>query len=379
MLLYSDAATYFESKKEVLKLLTFKEIKTRSVILTLKRPIKAKIAYIKEWPILIIDLYTNEGIVGRSYLQPYIDKSLKYISSIIDDFSDLLQNKELAPFDNFELMRQSLHFIGYEGLSLAAVSGVDMAIWDAVSKAAAKPLCCYLGGTVGPVKAYNSNGLWLEKGDVLSKEAKLLIEQGNFSAIKMRLGRDSFNDDLKAIELVKKAIGIEVKLMVDFNQCLSLEEALNKCRALEQFDLTWIEEPLIYDNLKGYSQLTREIKTPIQLGENFYGPRELYKAIEQKASDLVMPDFMRIGGVTGWINSAAIAGAGGIPISTHFYPEVGSHVMRVSQSAHWLEWLDWADDILLDPFNIKDGYVQIPNKPGIGIEWNEKVINKHLL
>ena len=379
MLLYSDAATYFESKKEVLKLLTFKEIKTRSVILTLKRPIKAKIAYIKEWPILIIDLYTNEGIVGRSYLQPYIDKSLKYISSIIDDFSDLLQNKELAPFDNFELMRQSLHFIGYEGLSLAAVSGVDMAIWDAVSKAAAKPLCCYLGGTVGPVKAYNSNGLWLEKGDVLSKEAKLLIEQGNFSAIKMRLGRDSFNDDLKAIELVKKAIGIEVKLMVDFNQCLSLEEALNKCRALEQFDLTWIEEPLIYDNLKGYSQLTREIKTPIQLGENFYGPRELYKAIEQKASDLVMPDFMRIGGVTGWINSAAIAGAGGIPISTHFYPEVGSHVMRVSQSAHWLEWLDWADDILLDPFNIIDGYVQIPNKPGIGIEWNEKVINKHLL
>jgi mandelate racemase len=360
-------------------MLTFKEVKTRSVILTLKRPIKAKIAYIKKWPILLVDLYTNEGIVGRSYLQPYIDKSLKYISSIIDDFNEVLRNKELAPYDNFELMRQSLHFIGYEGLSLTAVSGVDMAIWDAVSKAAAKPLCCYLGGTVGPVKAYNSNGLWLEKGNVLTKEAKLLIEQGNFSAIKMRLGRDSFNDDLKAIETVKKAIGTEVKLMVDFNQCLSLEEALNKCRALEQFDLTWIEEPLIYDNLQGYSQLTREIKTPIQLGENFYGPRELYKAIEQKASDLVMPDFMRIGGVTGWINSAAIAGAGGIPISTHFYPEVGSHVMRVSQSAHWLEWLDWADDILLDPFNIIDGYVQIPNKPGIGIEWNEKVINKHLL
>ena len=360
-------------------MLTFKEIRTRSVILTLKRPIKAKIAYIKKWPILLIDLYTNEGIIGKSYLQPYIDKSLKYISSIIDDFNEVLRNKELAPYDNFEFMRQSLHFIGYEGLSLTAVSGVDMAIWDAVSKAAAKPLCCFLGGTVGPVKAYNSNGLWLENNDVLEKEAKLLLEQGNFSAIKMRLGRDSFNDDLKAIETVKKAIGMEVELMVDFNQCLSLEEALNKCRALEQFHLTWIEEPLIYDNLKGYSQLTREIKTPIQLGENFYGPRELYKALEQKASDLVMPDFMRIGGVTGWINSAAIAGVGGIPISTHFYPEVGSHVMRVSQSAHWLEWLDWADDVLLDPFKVIDGHVQIPNKPGIGIEWNEKLVNKYCI
>ena len=357
-------------------MLTFKEVKTRSIILTLKRPIKAKIAYIKEWPILLIDLYTNEGIVGRSYLQPYIGKSLKYISSIIDDFNEVLQNKKLAPYDNFELMRQSLHFIGYEGLSITAVSGVDMAIWDAVSKAASQPLCCYLGGTVGPVKAYNSNGLWLEKGNVLSKEAKFLVEQGNFSAIKMRLGRENYNDDLKAIETVKKAIGTEVKLMVDFNQCLSLEEALNKCRVLDQFDLTWIEEPLVYDNLEGYSQLTREIKTPIQLGENFYGPRELYKAIEKKASNLVMPDFMRIGGVTGWINSAAIAGTGGIPISTHFYPEVGSHVMRVSQTAHWLEWLDWADDILLDPFTVIDGHVQIPNKPGIGIEWNEKVVNK---
>ena len=97
-------------------MLTFKEIRTRSVILTLKRPIKAKIAYIKEWPILLIDLYTNEGIIGKSYLQPYIDKSLKYISSIIDDFNEVLRNKELAPYDNFELMRQSLHFIGYEGL-----------------------------------------------------------------------------------------------------------------------------------------------------------------------------------------------------------------------------------------------------------------------
>ena len=358
-------------------MLTFKEIKTRSVILKLKRPIKAKIAYIEEWPILLVDLYTNEGVIGRSYLQPYIKKSLKYISSIIDDFNEILKNRELAPYDSFELMRQSLHFVGYEGLSLAAVSGVDMAIWDAVSKGADQPLCCYLGGTVGPVKAYNSNGLWLETGNILSREAEQLIEQGNFSAIKMRLGRENFNDDLSAIETIKKAVGPEVKLMVDFNQCLSFEEALNKCRVLDQFDLTWIEEPLVYDNLEGYSELTRDIKTPIQLGENFYGPRELYKAIEKKASDLVMPDLMRIGGVTGWMSSAAICGAGGIPISSHFYPEVGSHLMRVSQSAHWLEWLDWADEILLDPFNIENGHVQIPNKPGIGIEWNEKVVKKH--
>ena len=90
-----------------------------------------------------------------------------------------------------------------------------------------------------------------------------------------------------------------------------------------------------------------------------------------------MPDFMRIGGVSGWLKSATIAEAAGIPISTHLYPEVGAHVMRVSQSAHWLEWLDWADEIQKDPFPKENGFIKIPNKPGLGIEWDEAAISKN--
>ena len=181
---------------------------------------------------------------------------------------------------------------------------------------------------------------------------------------------------MTAIDTVRKAVG-DVKLMVDFNQSLTLDEALIRCHKLDDLDLTWIEEPLLYDNLEGYSRLTEQIKTPIQLGENFYGPRELYKALQMKSSDLVMPDFMRIGGVSGWLKSASIAEAAGIPISTHLYPEVGAHVMRVSQSGHWLEWLDWANEILQEPFQVEDGFVKIPSKPGLGIEWNEKAIAKN--
>ena len=165
--------------------------------------------------------------------------------------------------------------------------------------------------------------------------------------------------------------------MVDFNQSLTLDEALNRCHRLDDLNLTWIEEPLIYDNFEGYSRLTTDIKTPIQLGENFYGPRELYKALQMGASDLVMPDFMRIGGISGWLKSAAIAEAAGIPISTHLYPEVGAHVMRVSQTAHWLEWLDWADAILKEPFTKENGFIKIPDKPGLGIEWDEATIAKN--
>jgi mandelate racemase len=103
----------------------------------------------------------------------------------------------------------------------------------------------------------------------------------------------------------------------------------------------------------------------------------MHAALRAKACDLVMPDFMRIGGVTGWLRAAAIAGAAGIPMSTHLYPEVAAHVMRVTETAHWLEWQDWADPILQKPYDIKDGMLHIPDVPGIGLEWNEEAVAAH--
>jgi mandelate racemase len=166
-------------------------------------------------------------------------------------------------------------------------------------------------------------------------------------------------------------------LMVDFNQGLDFAEALYRCHTIDDHGLSWIEEPIVYNNLDGCAQLAAELKTPLQIGENFYGPREMHNAIQKRASDLVMPDFMRIGGVTGWMRAAAIAGAAGIPVSTHLYPEVAAHMMRVTETAHWLEWQDWADPILQRPYAIKDGLLHIPDVPGIGLEWNEGAIKAH--
>jgi mandelate racemase len=161
------------------------------------------------------------------------------------------------------------------------------------------------------------------------------------------------------------------------NQGLTLAEALQRCHMIDDHGLAWIEEPIVYDNLDGYTRLAAELKTPLQIGENFYGPREMHKALQRRACDLVMPDFMRIGGVTGWMRAAAIAGAAGIPISTHLYPEVAAHVMRVTETAHWLEWQDWADPILQQPYAINDGHLHIPDVPGVGIEWNEDAVAAH--
>ena len=355
-------------------MLTFKEIRARPVVLPLERPIVARIATIKDWPLILIDLVIEEGVIGRSYIEPYLVKAMRYLIPALEDLGSLLKGRQVAPLELYDAARKSLHFVGYEGMSMIAASGVDMAAWDALAKAVNLPLCVLLGGSVGPVKAYNSNGLWLREPQAVAEEALELRDQGGFAGLKLRLGRSRARDDLAALEAVRKAVGDDVSLMVDFNQGLNLAEALERCHAIDDYGLAWIEEPMVYDNLDGHAQLAAELKTPVQIGENFYGPRELHRALQKKACDLVMPDFMRIGGVTGWLRAAAIAGAAGVPVSTHLYPEVAAHVMRATETAHWLEWQDWTDPILRTPYRVEDGLLHIPDAPGLGLEWNEEAV-----
>jgi mandelate racemase len=357
--------------------LTLKSLRARPVVLKLKRHVVARIAAITDWPLILIDLYTEEGIVGRSYLEPYTPKTMRYLIPALHDLGEMLKGHQVTPAELYALARRSLHFVGYQGLSMIAVSGLDIAAWDALAKAAEMPLCMLLGGSVGPVRAYNSNGLWLKAPEAVAAEAVELRDEGGFTGLKLRLGRALLADDLATVAAVRKSVGDEMQLMVDFNQGLDLAEALARCHAIDGLGLAWIEEPIVYDNLDGFARLAAQLKTPIQIGENFYGPRDLYTALQKKACDLVMPDFMRIGGVTGWLRAAAIAGVAGVPISTHLYPEIAAHVMRVTETAHWLEWQDWADPVLQRPYEIRDGMLHIPDVPGVGLEWDEDAVAAH--
>lgn len=357
--------------------LTVKSVRARPVVVPLQRPIVSKVGVFHDWPLILIDLYTNEGVVGHSYLEPYLKSAARYLVPLLDDLAQAAAGQPVAPFDAYRRGVGATHLLGREGATLIAIAGLDMAAWDALAKAAGVPLAVYLGGSTGPVPAYNSNGLWLTPVESLANEAAALVAEGGFAALKLRLGRERLADDLAAIAAVREAAGAEVKLMCDFNQGLSLGDALLRCHALDDAGLAWFEEPIAYDNLPGYAQLARELKTPVQLGENFYGPRQLHLALRAGAGDYVMPDLMRIGGVTGWLRASAIAGAAGVPMSTHLYPEIAAHLMRVTETAHWLEWQDWADPILAEPFELKDGQVVVPDRPGQGIAWNEKGVAKY--
>src|SRR5271170_1173271 len=129
--------------------LTLKSIRARPVVLKLKRPVVARIATFAEWPLILIDLYTDEGVIGHSYLEPYIRRSMRYLIPVLHDLGETLKGRRLAPIEFYEAARKSLHLVGYEGMGMITVAGIDMAAWDALARAAGVPLCVLLGARRG--------------------------------------------------------------------------------------------------------------------------------------------------------------------------------------------------------------------------------------
>ena len=348
-----------------------------TVNVPLKRPIVASLGTFEKWPYMLIEITCNDGTVGKGYIGPYLINYTPAITLTMKELFKNFQNREIAPYQFYNEGMNHLSLLGRSGIALYALAGLDIALWDASSKISNEPLCVHLGGTLNNVKAYNSSGLWMDDPKILYDEALELMEEGNFDAVKLRLGRKKIDDDYKAIENVKKGIGSDSLLLSDFNQCLTLPEAIHRLRDLDDQDLYWFEEPIKYYEFDGYKQLRKRMKTPIILGENFHGYDHAFTALKNNISDFIMPDLMRIGGVSGWLKTASIAESFQISVASHLFHEVSSHLMRVTPTAGLLEWTRWSDIILEEPYDLKDGHVVIPNKIGTGIDFNKETIKKY--
>jgi mandelate racemase len=356
--------------------LKIRSMRVRPVVAPMKRPLTTSTGALTMASLLLIDLETDGGIVGRSYLFGIGKHNLAPIAKLVEAMAEMLKGDALAPFDIDRKLRAKYALLGVHNIVLFAMSGIDMAAWDALGQALGQPLVRLLGGVPRPILAYNSKGLGIMPLKALTKEAGELVSEG-FTAVKLRLGRTEATEDLEAVKAVKKAVGPQVKLMVDFNQALSVAEALKRGRMIdEEGGVDWIEEPIRADDFAGAARLTRELATPIQLGENFMGPEQMAQALAAQACDLAMPDAQRIGGVTGWMRAAALAQGAGMEMSSHLFPEVSSHLLAVTPTCHWLEYVDWADAVLDEPLQIKDGHAVIPDRPGTGIAWNEKAVTR---
>ena len=356
--------------------LKIKSITARGVVVPMRRPLQTSTGAISGAPLLLVDLKTDAGIVGKSYLFAKGRQNLKPIAAIIEAMAEMLKGDAVSPFEIEKKLRARYALLGVHNIVLFAMSAIDMCAWDALGQALGQPVVRLLGGEPRPVLAYNSNGLGIQDLKPLAKEAEQLVR--GFSAVKLRLGRPTAAADIDALKVVKKAIGPQVTLMVDFNQALTVAEAIRRGRMIdEEGGVLWIEEPIRADDFEGCGKVADEVATPIQIGENFMGPEQMAQAIAAGCCDYVMPDAQRIGGVTGWMRAAALAQGAGLEMSSHLFPETSCQLLAVTPSCHWLEYVDWAEPILAEPVRIKDGRVIGSARPGLGMTWNEKAVKKY--
>jgi len=357
--------------------LTVRSVVIRCVDAPMRMPLHTSSGALTSAPLVLIDLHTSAGTVGRAYLFAFTRANIKPIAALVEAMGEMVVGDPVAPFEIERKLRKKYTLLGVHNIVLIAISGIDMAAWDAHAQHLGQPLARVLGGTVRPVKAYNSKGLGILPIGSLADNAEALVKEG-FGAVKLRLGRPNAADDVAAVCAVKKAVGTEITLMVDFNQALSVNEAILRGRLLDdEGGLLWIEEPTRADDFDGNARIADALVTPVQIGENFMGPEQMALALAARSSDFVMPDAQRIGGVTGWLRAAALAQAAGCEMSSHLFPELSCHLLAVTPTCHWLEYVDWAAPVLAEPLVVRDSFVVPSSVAGTGIRWDEDAVKRY--
>ncbi len=327
-------------------------------------------------PMVLIDVETDQGVTGRSYIFAYARLTLKPLVHLIEEIGRELTGRPVAPYDLMAAMDAKFRLLSWQGLVGMAVSGLDMAYRDALGQIAGRPLAELLGGSRGRSGPMTATAWSIPIAD--ERALRRSLEQG-FRGIKIKGGDGDAANDERMVKGVRALLGPDVALMLDFNQSLDPAEAARRIARLAPYDLHWIEEPVPQENLSGHAKVRETSPTPIQAGENWWFPRGFAEAIALGASDFIMPDFMKCGGVTGWLQVAAQAEAASIPVSSHLFAEASAHMLAVTPTAHWLEFLDFAPRHPR-PIPPRSSTARSPREgPGSGMEWDEAAVTKYLV
>ena len=356
--------------------LTIRGLRVRAVEVPMPHPHRTASGTITSSPLVLTDLLTDEGVGGSSYVFCYTATALLPTTLLLRSLEPLLIGQPVAPLELDRQLTGRFRLLGTQGLTGIALAAIDMAAWDALARARDLPLARLLGAEPRPVRMYGSVGY--DGADGSARDAAAWAERG-VTGVKAKIGYPDVREDLAVIRAIRRTAGDDMGVMVDYNQSLTPVEAIERARQLDDVGLTWIEEPTLAEDYAGMAEVARAAVTPVQAGENWWGPRELAKAIAAGASDHVMPDAMKIGGVTGWQRAAAIAAAAGRLVSSHLFVEVSAHLLCATPTAHWLEYADWFNPIIAEPLRIVDGYAVPDDRPGSGIEWNEDAVERYAI
>jgi L-alanine-DL-glutamate epimerase-like enolase superfamily enzyme len=350
-------------------------VETQPVLVTLPEPIGSALGQIANFGCILVTIRTDGGVTGENLIFTLNNRRTKVLQHMVDELADLIIGQDAGHIANFWARAwKDINFLGHKGVPVAGISALDGALWDALGKAANLPLYRLLGGAKDRVPAYHSGGLWLSRttGELIT-EAQSFIAQG-FRAMKMRLGSPNPSDDIARVRAVRDAIGPDIKLMADANQGLTESQAIRLGRRLEEFDLTWFEEPLPAWDLEGLARVAAALDTPIASGETEYTRYGFRRMLDLRAADILMPDLQRVGGVSEFMRVGHMAESHDIPVSSHLFPETSLQLLGALTNSIYLEYMPWFSPLYNEALAFADGHALVPERPGWGFTFNRDAI-----
>lgn len=262
--------------------------------------------------------------------------------------------------------------VGRSGVATQALAAIDVALWDLKAKRAGLPLAKLLGAHRNSVRTYNTSGGFLHASIEEVKERATESLAAGIEGIKIKVGLPDSAEDLRRVHTMREHLGTEVPLMVDANQQWDRATALRMGRTLEEYALTWIEEPLDAYDAEGHAALAAALDTPIATGEMLASVAEHERLINTRACDIIQPDAPRVGGITQFLRLATLAHTAGLDLAPHFAMEIHVHLAAAYPREPWVEHFDWLDPLFNERLEITDGRMHLSDRPGLGVSLSEQ-------
>ena len=316
--------------------------------------------------LVLVKITSKCGVEGHSYLFSPNAKLLPALASAVSVAFYEVKGRSCSPETNTDYLLDKFKLFGGTGILTMAFAAIDMASWDLLGRALDKPLYRLWGGTKTKIPSYESSGLSIGSFGQVLDQANTFLSNGN-SRMKVRLGYETIEEEVMLLSRLRDELGDNIELMVDYNQGLTFDQAVERCKELDDLGLIWIEEPILADMLEKAAEITAATKTPIQLGENLWSLTEVERALNLSSSDNLMPDVAKIGGATQWLRAAKLAERHGIKVSSHLYPEISAHLMASISNAHYLEYADWTKLQFSGHSSPKNNQVMLSDTSGVGL------------
>lgn len=327
---------------------------------------------------LVAEIETAGGVVGMGYIQP-LGGGLRTLDTCLHELlKPLLLGQDATCVERlWQTMWRATYAQGRMGISVMALSALDIALWDALGKHAGLPLFRLWGGYREELPIYGSGCFRGLGGEGMIEKAQRYVRQG-FGAIKMQVAHlHTLAQDLEHVRRMREALGDGIDIMIDVNQGWTADVAIPMGRKFQHYDVYWLEEPVPAHDFAGYRRIARALDLRIVGGENHFTRFDLRPFFEDPCLPILQPDVMR-GGLTELRKIAAIADTWGIQIAPHLYHELMAQVNASIPNGLWLEYMGWQDDLWVEPVSPAGGSVRVPERPGHGLAFKPEVLGEHL-